>query len=66
MSDGQMLIFDLLEETPVVADVPAEWTLSQLIERYRRFKSSEGLSPCFLASIHRHLQYFTNWLRQQH
>ena len=66
MSDGQMLIFDLLEETPVVADVPAEWTLSQLIERYRRFKSSEGLSPSFLASIRRHLRYFTNWLRQQH
>ena len=46
--------------------MPAEWSLSQLIERYRRFKSSEGLSPCFLAAIRRHLQYFTNWLRQQH
>lgn len=65
MSDGQMLIFDLLEGTPVVADVPTEWTLSQLIERYQRFKSSEGLSPCFLASIRRHLQYFTSWLRQK-
>jgi integrase len=66
MSDGQMLIFDLLEETPVVVDVPAGWSLNQLIERYFRFKSSEGLSPCFQASIRRHLQYFTNWLRQQH
>ena len=66
MSGRQLSLFDLLEEPQSVADVPAEWSLSRLIERYYRFKSSEGLSPCFLASIRRHLRYFTNWLRQQH
>ena len=66
MKSRQLSLFDLLKEPPVVADIPSKWTLSQLIEHYQRFKSSEGLSPCFLASIRRHLRYFTNWLRQQH
>ena len=64
MADGQMLIFDLLENPEPVADDPAEWSLSRLIEHYDRFKSSEGLSPSFLASIRRHLRYFTDWLNQ--
>ena len=64
MSDGQMLIFDLLENPEPIADVPAEWSLSRLIKHYQRFKSSEGLSPSFLASIQRHLRYFTDWLKK--
>ena len=65
MPDGQMLMFDLLKKQEQVLDVPAEWSLSLLIEHYERFKSSEGLSPSFMASINRHLRYFTDWLNKQ-
>jgi len=66
MKDGQLSLFDLLEEPKAVTDIPVEWSLSQLIKHYLRFKSTEGLSPSFLASIRRHLCYFTDWLKKQH
>ncbi|RKY09400.1 MAG: hypothetical protein DRP56_02670 [Planctomycetota bacterium] len=66
MSNGQLLLFDLLENKKQreVFSLPEMWSIDRLCEKYYQFKKTDGCSCSFLNSSRRHLQYFTDWVKQ--